>query len=109
MQPFDFRVYSLRHDKLSTYIFTKTKDGWHIRYIAIGGDATPDGAPVLYDNFLQDGIAYPSTFGAFLNQVWQDINLEELSNADAQTKLQELADWVSDCERSQPKWKGWNV
>ena len=109
MNQFEFRVYNPRHKSHVTYNFTKTKAGWHVRHIAINGDAKPDGSPFVYDNFNQDFIAYPSNFGDFLEWVWKGLDREELSDSDAQTKLQELADWVSVCERSQPQWKGWNI
>ena len=109
MNQFEFRVYSRRHKSLATYNLTKTKAGWHVRHIAINGDAKPDGAPFVYDNFDQDFIAYPSSIGSFLEWIWNGLDRDELTSSDAQVKLQELADWVSACERSQPEWKEWNV
>ena len=109
MNQYSFRVYNKRHDSNITYTVKKTEMGWHIQHDAINGDCTPDGTPFLYTNFDQDHIKYPSGFDSFLEFIWSGLDNEELSSADAQLKLQELADWVSACERSQPKWMGWNV
>lgn len=109
MNQYKFHVYNKRHDSEITYTVTKTETGWHIQHIAINGDCGPDGSPLFYTNFDQDYINYPSGFDGFLEFIWSGLNNEVLSSSNAQLKLQELADWVSACERSQPKWKGWNV
>ncbi len=109
MSQYQFRVYNRRHNSEITYTVTKTKTGWHIQHIAINGDSQPDGSPLFYENFNQDYINYPSGFGGFLESIWSALHSEELSTSDAQVRLQELADWVSACERTQPEWKGWNV
>ena len=108
MGAFTFMVFTRRWNSTVTYNVTKTTDGWHIRHIAINGDCEPDGSPYFYSNFDQDNVVYPSDFGGFLRHIWTALNREEMSEADAQEKLQELADWVSTCERSQPEWKEWN-
>lgn len=108
MNKYNFTVYNRRHDREVTYILTKTNTGWHIQYIAINGECTPDGSPLFYANFDQDNINYPSGFNRFLEFIWTSLNNAVLSTPDAQEKLQELADWVSSCERAQPEWKGWN-
>ena len=106
---FEFRVFNRRHNNEISYRVTKTERGWNIEHIAINGHCEPDGAPLFYDNFNQDNIQYPSGFGSFLEQLWSQLEREEIGVSEAQTKLQELAAWVSFCEQSQPQWKGWNV
>ena len=109
MESFDFRVYNRRHSNHVTYKLVHTKKGWHISNIAINGDSKPDGTPFLYENFNQDFISHPSSVGGFLEHVWSGLDHEELTQSEAQSKLNEIADWVSRCEESQPKWKGWNI
>ena len=108
MSQFDFRVYNRRHNNEITYTLTHTATGWHVQHIAINGESKPDGTPIVYANFEQDFINYPSSFGSFLEHIWSSLKSGEISNSDAQEKVQELANWVSACERSQPEWKGWN-
>lgn len=108
MSIFNFRIFTRRWNSMVTYNVTKTTNGWHICHIAINGDCEPDGSPYFYSNFDQDYVAYPSNFGSFLDHIWAALDRKEMNDTDAQEKLQELADWVSNCERSQPEWKGWN-
>lgn len=109
MNHFKFRIFNRRHNNEITYRVTKTTQGWHIEHISINGKCDPEGTPLFYDNFSQDDINYPSGFGLFLKHVWLNLDKSELSFSEAQIKLQQLADWVSLCERSQPMWEEWNI
>lgn len=109
MHEYSFEVYNRRHAGHVTYSLRKTKDGWHISHIAINGDCKPDGSDLFYTNFEQNYISFPSGFGSFLNHVWSLLDTQEITEDQAQSKLQELADWVSACEKGQPNWKGWNL
>lgn len=106
---FSFAVYNRRRDGHVTYDLQKTPDGWHIEHIAINGDCKPDGTDLFYKNLEQDNINFPSGFGYFLSHLWSSLDTAEITTEEAQAKLQELADWISTCERSQPNWEGWNV
>ena len=108
MNDMKFTIYNNRRSCDLTYTVKKTSRGWHISHIAINGECEPDGTPYFYENFDQDNISYPSGFSAALAWLWEMIDNEELPFDDSQNKLQELADWVSHCEKSQPKWRGWN-
>ena len=109
MSQYKFRVYNKRSESEITYTVTKTETEWHIQHIAINGDCSPDGSTHFYTNFEQDNINYPSGFDGFLEFIWSGLNNKEISSSDVQLKLLELANWVSICERTQPKCKGWNV
>lgn len=104
-----FEVYANRWLCKREYRVNKTSQGWYLKHIAINGDCTPDGNPYFYTNFDQDYITYPNQFGDFLEWLWNAINNNEIDRENAQNKLQELANWVSECEKCQPKWNGWNV
>jgi hypothetical protein len=106
---YEFTVFTSRFQADRTYRIAKTKSGWHISHIAINGDCKPDGSPFLYENFEQDGVHFPSGIDGFLENVWNRLTEGSINTEVAQQRLQQLADWVSECEKSQPKWKGWNV
>lgn len=108
MKPFTFEVFNYRYGSTLSYDVTKTESGWYIHHIAINGDCDKEGSPYFYSNFNQDNIAYPKQFGTYLAYLWADFDLGERSHDDAQTMLQELADWVSTTEKSQPSWPEWN-
>lgn len=108
MENLKFRIFTRRWNSDITYRINVTEHGWHITHLAINGECNPDGSPFFYSNFEQDQINYPSGFGAQLGWLWENIKNGELDREEAQAKLQELADWVSRCEESTPKWHGWN-
>lgn len=105
---FEFRVFTKRWNHTVTYHITKTVDGWSVKHIAINGNCNPDGSPLLHANLNQDNISYPYQIDSFLEHLWQQIHLEEIDHETAQIRLQEIADWISNCEKAQPKWPGWN-
>jgi len=106
--PFKFSVYSNRFGRHSTYSVNKTDDGWYISHISINGDSNCRGVPHLYKNFEQDNISYPSGLPLMLEHLWEQLSQDEISHHDAQDRLDELAEWVSTCERATPKWEEWN-
>lgn len=105
---FNFTVFSNRWGHHATYQINKTNDGWYVKHIAINGDCAPDGKPFLFSNLDQDNISYPHRTGWYLEYLWNQLHNEVISYEEAQLHLQELADWINDCEKSQPKWPGWN-
>ncbi|WP_096668032.1 hypothetical protein [Polaromonas sp. AET17H-212] len=108
MNDMTFRVYTNRWKNETTYRISKTATGWHLRANAIYGDCDKECHPFLYGNFDQDNMNYPSNIGAFMEHLWGLIDKGEIDAAEAQEKLQELADWVSACEKAEPHWPGWN-
>lgn len=106
---YKFKVYNNRRNSEITYTIKPTKTGWHISHISINGDCEPNGNPYFYKNFDQDYISYPNSFGDKLEWLWEQVNKNILSENEIQRKLQELADWVSICEKNVPMWKGFNA
>ncbi len=83
-------------------------EGWLIRAAAHSGKTNFEGHPHLYGNFNQDYVCYPMGFDTFLAFVRQELCDEHIDMVRAQQMLDELGDWVTSCEQSQPRWKGWN-
>jgi hypothetical protein len=93
----------------STMVYlTHTPDGWHLSATAHTGDCDRSGAPCLHSNFDQDSVCFPSGLGGFLEHAWEKIQASEWGEEMAQQRIQELADWVTVCEKNQPRWPGWN-
>ena len=109
MNEYSFRVYNNRRKSEITYKIRKTEKGWDFQHIAINGECHPDGTPFFDRNFDQDHICYPKDFKVWLEFIWSGLHNNHISILDAAQKLQELADWVSTCERSKPKWDGFSV
>ena len=108
MDKLNFEVYNRRWNKKDIYTITWQENGWHLKHIAHTGDCDKEGKPFLYGNFGQDSINYPSSIDGFMEHLWQEIDEEVIDHEEAQKKLQQLADWVTTCEKATPKWEGWN-
>ena len=91
---------SLRVKKIDT--------GWHISHQAINGDADCEGAPFLEMNLNQDNVKFPEGVGTFLGFVWHQLDIGDIDEERAQQMIQEIGDWITVCEASQPVWKVWN-
>lgn len=106
---FSFRVFTRRWGNYDTYNVIRTKDGWDISHSAIGGPCDKGGQPFLFRNFRQDSIQFPAKFDGWMEWLWNQAAEKGLSAAQVQTALQELADWVSQTEKSAPDggvWEG---
>jgi hypothetical protein len=106
---FEFRVFSRRWNHDDVYRMKRTKTGWHVDHLAIGGQCDAGGRPFLFQNFDQDSISYPSGLEFRMEWLWQQAAEKGLSKQEVQHALQQLADWVSETERAAPFngiWKG---
>jgi len=92
----------------TTVHLTHNTEGWYLDASAHTGQCDRSGAPFLYSNFDQDSVAYPHKMDGTLGYVWQQIKDGAWNQAEAQQRIQELADWVTATEKTQPKWPGWN-
>jgi hypothetical protein len=109
MSGFNLTFYTRRWNNNVTLTVRKTETGWHISHIAINGDADREGAPLLHANLRQDNVKFPSGLGGFMAFVWEQLDKGEVDDERAQEMLNELGDWISTCEKSQPNWKEWNA
>lgn len=106
---FELTYFTRRWSSNVTLRVQKTHTGWHISNIAINGDTDSDGAPILEANLKQDNVQYPEGVGGFLGFIWQQLDQGEIDSARAQSMLEELGQWISNCETSQPVWRPWNA
>jgi hypothetical protein len=104
-----FPVFSRRWNGYRQYRLRKNQTGWDFSFLSINGHCAPDGADIFYTNLNQDHINYPTGFGGFLQHLWECIHKNEITAKQANRKLFQLAKWVSECERNQPNWIGWNA
>jgi hypothetical protein len=106
----DFKLtYWTRRWKADTALTIRKIDaGWHIAHVAINGDTDYEGAPILEANLNQDHVKFPKGVGAFLGFVWEQLDNGDIDDDRAQQMIQEVGDWISACETSQPVWKVWN-
>ncbi len=105
---FTFRVFSNRWGRDDTYKVKRTKDGWDITHLAIGGPCDKGGQPSLFRNLQQDSIQFPAKLDGWMEWLWNQAAEQGLSDVQVQAALQKLADWVSQTEKSAPIGGVWN-
>jgi hypothetical protein len=104
---FTFRVYSNRWGRDDTYRLKRTETGWEVEHLLIGGPCDKGGKPFLYQNFRQDHIQHPAELSGWMEWLWEKAAEQGLPHETVQESLQELADWVSEVERSRPSGDIW--
>lgn len=97
---FTFTVYSRRWGHTDTYRITLIKTGWHVAYVSIQGDCTPNGEPFLQKNLRQDSIQHPASLGDAME--WLFNEHPELTDEELQEGLNQVAEWVSITEKATP-------
>lgn len=108
MDDFKLTYHTRRWNNNTTLTVRKTATGWHISNIAINGDTNREGAPILESNLHQDLVKFPHDVGAFLGFVWGELDNGDIDAERAQEMIDEIGEWISACESSQPVWKIWN-
>jgi len=107
---FQFKVFSRRWGHDDVYHMTRTKTGWDVTYISIGGPCDKSGKPYLFANLQQDAIDYPAGLGGWLEWLWHRAKEDGLTAAQVQSSLDQLAQWVRNTEQSSPNggvWEGY--
>ncbi|CAN0620474.1 conserved protein of unknown function [Burkholderia multivorans] len=105
---FLFKYHTKRWGRSETLRIRKTHSGWHVKHLAINGDSDKGGYPILYANFHQDYVKYPSGLSGFIEFIWNELESGNIDEDRAQQLLDELGEWVTSCEVNQPVWRGWN-
>ncbi|MEQ4313159.1 hypothetical protein ABNM01_10965 [Pseudomonas syringae] len=54
-------------------------------------------------------IQHALSVGTFLGFVWRQLDIGDIDEERAQQMIQEIGDWITACETSQPLWKVWNT
>lgn len=97
---FTLRIHSNRWGHRDNYRLTKTEDGWNVSYIK--GDIKSDkhASPGLEKALKSEQISFPQNLGYFLSDLWDAS--EKLDTDEVQKHFDELADWISETERTKP-------
>jgi hypothetical protein len=104
-----FEVFTTRWGHEDRYRMKRTIYGWYIKHISINGYSQKNGIGALFSNFRQDGVFYPEDgVKHALETLWNDADSSEMSVDELQKRLQEIAYWVSEVEKTtkstQPSW-----
>ena len=109
MTNFKLTYHTRRWDNSATLTMRKTAAGWHISNISINGDTDTEGSPILEQNLHQDNVRFPHDVGSFLGFIWGQLNSGDIDDERTQEMIDELGEWITTCETSQPVWCPWNA
>lgn len=109
MTAFNLTYHARRWNHNVTLTVKKTDSGWHISHVAINGDTSREGVPILEENLHQDNVSFPNDVGGFLAFIWGELDSGAIDAARAQEMIDEVGDWITNCETSQPVWRSWNA
>ena len=107
---FTFKVFSRRWGHYDTYHIQRTATGWNIGFRTTArGPCDKDGNPDLYKTLDHDSINYPNALPGYLEWLWEQGAEQGLSHEVVQLALDQLAEWVSLCEKNTPGgiFRGW--
>jgi hypothetical protein len=104
---FAFRVYVRRWRHDDTYRVTRTRKGWTFRHndeLATGRDGRIAGRPGtgLFHLLDHDSVNYPEELPGYFEWLWEQAADRGLDRDQVQQAINDLAEWVSICERSSP-------
>ncbi len=105
-EEFDFRFYSKRWGHKDTCRVKRTKEGWEFSLLNQRIPSRKDGLPGLERILSHEGVAYPITLPDYFRRLWKSA-ANGLSKEKIQEALNELAEWVSNTEKSSPKGEVW--
>lgn len=99
---FNFRVYTRRWGHEDTYFITRTPLGWNVQFHGQPQQGDFSASPALEDTLTHDSVSYPRNLGVYMSWLWQQAKDQGLSANQVQAGLDELANWVSECEQNAP-------
>lgn len=99
---FNFTVYGRHYNHPDTYTVIFNKDGWHVSFISINGQCDRRGNPVLYANFRQDSIIYPSAIPSCMEDIWERYNEGVMSKEEVQEAFDKLGAWIDSTGNARP-------
>ena len=104
-EEFEFKIYSKKHNHSFYYKLVRIKEGWYFKHevITLQGKCDPEGHPYLINSFKQDNISYPDRLPFMIGCISR--HAEDLTKEQIQEKINELAEWASNCEKTKPSWE----
>ena len=96
-------VFTRRWGHYDRYKFTRNERGWHIQFLSNDIQANKDVKPDLNQMLDHDSVCYPEQINTFFEYLWNKAHDEGLSEAEVQRALNDLGEWISQCERYAPR------
>lgn len=104
-----FKVYTARWGHEDNYTLRRTHNGWNVNHISINGNTKKNGTGALEDNLDHDSVCYPKEGIEYaFETLWQEADTTSMSIEELQSRVQDIADWISEVEKAthqyQPDW-----
>jgi hypothetical protein len=100
---FKVRIYSRRWGRDDTYTIKRTPNGWDISQMVRGGPSDKKGNPGFYKALDGDSINYPEELPGYMEWLWERAAEDGLTKDDVASALDDLAAWISTCEKASPR------
>ena len=97
-------LYFDRFSGYARYPFKRVPDGWLFDLAERSLVSDYDGMDFFEYLRIRDQFSYPSSIGCYFEHWWDAIREGTLSYSEVQEQLNELCVWLSECERTKPKW-----
>lgn len=104
-----FPIYSRRWGHVDNYRIKRTIDGWEVGFFTIDKNSDKDGEGALFRTLYQEGVFFPEEgVSHALEVLWHEAEEAGLTIDELQSKLIEIAEWISEVNKivgeKQPKW-----
>lgn len=99
---FNLEIYSNKFKKNISFGFVRTAHGWLSKYGADSYKGNKTAEDSLLRHLRDENISYPYDLGDYLESVWKDLKIKNLSFSQAQLQLSLISEWISVCEKSRP-------
>jgi len=106
---FELKIFTRRWGHEDFYQIKRIETGWYVGHISISGECDKSGHPFLYENLRNDGVNYPKDLPGYFEWLWEQAAERGMTAEEVQASINELAKWVSLCEKESPKgiWEGY--
>lgn len=102
-EEFTMLIYTRRWGHKDSYSMTRTDKGWHIQFLSYTGDCDKTGNSILYKCLEHDSVCYPHQLGECMEILWNKAANYGLNKNEVQQCLDEIGEWISNCEIKTPK------
>lgn len=97
----EFKVYSRRWGHDDTYNVERTTEGWNCTFFT-KYEGGKNGEAIL-NSMVHDGISYPISLEYDFKTLWDLADDSEMSLNELQSKISEIAKWISEVEEKKPE------
>lgn len=101
---FKFKIYTRRWGHYDQYTFERIESGWNFQGTMKNnsGNCEKNGKPYLFETLEHDSVVYPYNVDELLEWLWSKAQ-NGLVKEDVQKAFDDIAEWISCCERSVPR------